>query len=410
MNLNRRDFIRYSAVASGIAAGLCPLSSLSARIEPDPGPCVKPPLYPQSAGISKVFIEGIPRNSGNASIRTALIDAADSATDFSWLSRGDSVLIKPVNNSGEKYPATTHPESIAFMVGLLRDRGAGRVIVSDMAGVQYLKLTKDGLRGSTRQLMKNNGIFQAASSAGAEMYFPEEYGWNAFFEDGPQKDTCWKSGIMVPKILNEVDHIILMPRTSRHVLAGCTLGLKAAVGYMRHDSRLEYHHDASTLFEKHVGINTVPAIKSRLRLILTTATKLFVTFGPDNGKVYVPETGLVIASTDLTAHDMVSLAWLEISRDKDPAGWPVIITDPHENADWTVDLMNRAVVYVLGGIKEASSAQVLSRHPSGSIWNDPTLNAAFKIFGSIPSVLINNPSGSVPAELKDELIKRISVV
>jgi uncharacterized protein (DUF362 family) len=410
MNLTRRDFIRYSAVASGVAAGLCPLSSGFAKIEPSQDQCIKIPPYPQSSETSKVCIEGVAGSSGSDSIKTALVNAAESATDFSWLSKGDSVLIKPVNNSGEKYPATTHPESIAVMVKLLKEKGAGRVIVSDMAGVQYVKLSMDGIRGSTRKLMKNNGIFQAASSAGAEMYFPEESGWNAFFEDGPQKGTCWKNGIMVPKILNEVDHIVLMPRVSRHVLAGCTLGFKSAVGYMRPDSRLEYHHDASTLFEKHVGINTVPAIKSRLRLILTTATKLFVTFGPDNGKVHVPETGLIIASTDIAAHDMVSLAWLEIARDKDPAGWPVLVTDPHENADWTVDIMNRAVVYVLGGISEASSAQVLSRHPSGSIWNDPTLNAAFKIFGSIPHVLIKNPSGSVPDGLKDELTKRISAV
>jgi uncharacterized protein (DUF362 family) len=410
MNLTRRDFIRYSAVASGLAAGVCPLSQGLAKIKPSQDQCIKIPPYPHSSETSKVIIEGVAKNPGNSAIKAALINAVDSATDFSWLSKGDSILIKPVNNSGEKYPATTHPQSIALMVELLREKGAGRVIVSDMAGVQYLNLTKDGLRGSTRKLMKNNGIFQAASSAGAEMYFPEESGWNAFFEDGPQKDTCWKNGIMVPKILNGVDHIILMPRTSRHVLAGCSLGLKAAVGYMRHDSRLEYHHDASTLYEKHVGINTVPSIQKRLRLILTTATKMFVTFGPDNGKVYEPETGLVIASTDITAHDMVSLAWLEIGRDKDPAGWPVLITDPHENADWTVDMMNRAVVYMLGGIREARTAQTLSRHLPGSIWNDPTLNAAFKIFGSIPSVLIKNPSGSVPAELKDQLVNRISIV
>jgi hypothetical protein len=201
-----------------------------------------------------------------------------------------------------------------------------------------------------------------------------------------------------------------MPRASRHVLTGSTLGLKAAVGYIRHDSRLEYHHDASTLFEKHVGINTVPAIKNRLRLIITTATKMFVTFGPDNGKVYEPETGLIIASTDITAHDMVSLAWLEMGREKDPAGWPVLITDPYESTDWTVDMMNRAVVYVLGGIREARTAQVLKRYLSGSIWNDPTLNAAFRVFGTIPDISLLNPTGSAPEEIIKQLKSRISAV
>ncbi len=408
MSLTRRDFIRCSAVASGLAAWVCPFSPCSAKIEPNQKRCIKLPSYPVCKAASKVFIEGVDKIPETASVETALSIAAESATDFSWLGKGDSVLIKPVNNSGEKYPATTHPESIAIIVRLLKAKGAGRIIVSDMAGVQHLKLTSKSLRGSTRALMMKNGILQAAVSAGAEMYFPEESGWNAFFEDGPEKGTCWKNGIMVPRIINEIDHIILMPRVARHALAGCTLGLKAAVGYIRHDSRLEYHHDASTLFEKHVGINTVPAISNRLRLVITTATKMFVTFGPDNGKVFEPETGLVIASTDITAHDMVSLAWLEMGRDKDPAGWPVLINDPYESSDATVDMMNRAVVYMLGGVGEAGSAQKLMRYNVRSIWEDPTLNAAFKIFGNVPRIVIENPSGSVPAPLKDEFMKRVT--
>jgi uncharacterized protein (DUF362 family) len=410
MSMTRRDFIKSSAAASGLAAGFYPILSCYAKTQPNQNQFLKAPPFPKSNTTSKVFIEGVIRNPAIPLIETALRNAAESATDFSWLGKGDSVLIKPVNNSGEKYPATTHPESIAFMIKLLREKGAGRVIVSDMAGVQHVKLTNNSLKGSTRNLMKKNGIFQSAVSAGAEVYFPEETGWDAFFEDGPQKGTCWKNGIMVPKILNEVDHIILMPRASRHVLARCTLGLKAAVGYIRHDSRLEYHHDASTFFEKHVGINTVPAIRNRLRLVITTATKMFITFGPDTGKVYEPETGLVIASTDITAHDMVSHAWLDMGRDKDPAGCPLIITDPHENADWTVDMMNRAVVYMLGGISEARTAQVLKRHGSGSIWNDPTLNAAFRIFGTIPDISLLNPTGSIPEEIMKQLEARVSVV
>ena len=192
MSLTRRDFVKCSAAASGLAAGFYPILCCFAKTQSNQTHCLKAPPYPISSTASKVFIEGVARNPGNPLIETALRNAAESATDFSWLGKGDSVLIKPVNNSGEKYPATTHPESITFMVKLLKEKGAARVIVSDMAGVQHLKLTSKSLKGSTRELMKENGILQAAFSAGAEMYFPEESGWNAFFEDGPQKGTCWK--------------------------------------------------------------------------------------------------------------------------------------------------------------------------------------------------------------------------
>jgi hypothetical protein len=41
----------------------------------------------------------------------------------------------------------------------------------------------------------------AALAAGAELYFPEEAGWNAFFADYPVDATYWKKGIMMPNIL-----------------------------------------------------------------------------------------------------------------------------------------------------------------------------------------------------------------
>jgi uncharacterized protein (DUF362 family) len=48
----------------------------------------------------------------------AVSETARAATDFGWLSRGDSVLIKPSLNSGNPYPATTNPEGIRAMVEL----------------------------------------------------------------------------------------------------------------------------------------------------------------------------------------------------------------------------------------------------------------------------------------------------
>jgi uncharacterized protein (DUF362 family) len=115
---------------------------------------------------------------------------------------------------------------------------------------------------------------------------------------------------MMPNIVNEVDHIILMPRCARHVIAGSTLGLKAAVGWWRHDSRLAYHYKGARLPEKTAEANLVPTLVDKQRLVLTSATKVVSTFGPDNGHVQVPDTGLIIASPSIVAHDMLSLSWL----------------------------------------------------------------------------------------------------
>jgi uncharacterized protein (DUF362 family) len=191
----------------------------------------------------------VSKGASEQGIKLAVRNAAEAATDFSWLSKGDAVFIKPVNNSGNPYPATTSPTAIAAMVEILKEKGARRVIVGDMSGVQYLRFSPTSLSGSSRALMASSGMAKAVQASGAEMHCFEEGGWNAFYEDLPAAGSNWKHGLMMPNILKEVQHIVLMPRCSRHILAGSSLGLKAAVGYWRHDTHLEYHRDAATLQE-----------------------------------------------------------------------------------------------------------------------------------------------------------------
>jgi uncharacterized protein (DUF362 family) len=141
-------------------------------------------------------------------VKSAVRAAAEAATDFSWLSAGDRVFIKPALNSGNPYPATTSGDAVAAMVALLKEKGAGRVIVGDMSGIEHVKLTPNGLSGSTRRLMDSSGMAQVVQAAGAEIHFFEESGWHAFYEEFPTGPSHWKRGIMMPNILKDVDHII----------------------------------------------------------------------------------------------------------------------------------------------------------------------------------------------------------
>ena len=136
------------------------------------------------------------------------------------------------------------------------------------------------MRGSSRDLMKACGMADAVLHAGGELHFFEEAGWNAFYQDMPVSGTSWKGGLMMPRILKEVDHVVLMPRCARHALAGSTLGLKAAVGYWRTDTRLEYHEDAATFQEKTAEGNTVQTLIQKQRLVLTAADKILTYIRP----------------------------------------------------------------------------------------------------------------------------------
>ena len=353
-----------------------------------------------------VAVSGVRRDDEDAATERAVRDAAQAVTDFSWLSRGDSVLIKISCNSGNVFPATTDPVALRAMITLLREHGAGRVIVGDMSGVQALRFSPDRTRGSSRQLMYRAGLAQVAEEAGAEVQAFEEAGWDGFYEEAPVAKGSWKHAIRLPNVLREADHVILMPRCSRHLLAGSTLALKCAVGWWRHDSRLEYHHDASTFAQKTADANTLPSLREKQRLVVTSATKVMALFGPDNGRVVAPETGIVFASTDPVAHDLVSLSWLLSSRaaipERDRGG---LMDDPNTSPR-VVNLANRVVNLWLGGLGKALSAERLHPWPASDVWNDRVMRRAFEVFGGVPPVELAH-QGGVPEATQRSLAASI---
>lgn len=353
--------------------------------------------------MTKVLLAGTKKGASEQDIRRSVREASEAATDFSWLSRGDSVFIKPALNSGYPYPSTTSPVAIGAMVELLKDKGAARVVLGDMSGIEHVKLSYNKVSGSTQELMNRCGMARVAREAGAELHFFEEAGWEGFYEDLPKAGSHWRRGLMMPAILKKMDHIVLMPRCGRHVLAGSTLGLKAVVGYWRTDTRLEYHKAAATLHEKTAEGNTVSTLLQKQRLVVSAADKILTTFGPDKGYVIEPQTGLIIASQSVVAHDMVSLAWLILGRDETPAGKKSILNDPHLSQA-LVSPINRVVVGLLGGIWPALAAEKLIRYDLKDISDDRTLNHAYEIFGGRPIVQIEAANELLPVELQKRLM------
>lgn len=356
------------------------------------------PAIPGGAS-APVYLSGVEAGCPAQTIEDAVRAVAEAITDFRWLSKGDTVFIKPALNSGRPYPSTTSPLAIAAMVKLLRDKGAGRVLVGDMSGVENVKLFPDNsLHSSSRLMMTNSGMAQAAVSAGAELYFFEEAGWDAFHAEEPLVRDAWRGPLYFPNILNDVQHIVLMPRCGRHALTGSTLGLKAIVGYWRYDTRLEYHHDAYTLHEKLAEGYTVPVLRNKQRLTLTAADKVLVTYGPDQGETIQPSTGLIIGSESMVTHDMVSLAWLMHWVAQVPSSHKTFFKDPYSHPVGVM-IGNKIVVHKLGGIGQAFSSQWLELVTTRSIWDDRILNHAFHLLGEFPQVRMETVHGRIPEQL-----------
>jgi uncharacterized protein (DUF362 family) len=248
--------------------------------------------------------------------------------------------------------------------------------------------------------MEASGMAAAVLSAGGELCPFEEGGWDSFYPEFPAAGANWRGELMMPKILQEVEHIILMPRCGRHVLAGASLGLKAVVGYWRTDTRLEYHRGAATFHEKTAEGNTVPTLLEKQRLVVTAADQVLTTFGPDDGRVCWPATGLVIASRSVVAHDMVSLAWLIECRRSMP--W-IGRHSFRDNSRLLARIGNRMIVGWLGGWKEALAAEAFTKNALDSIWDDRALNHAYKVLGGRPGIAFKVANDLVPADLRRRL-------
>ena len=238
----------------------------------------------------------------------------EATTDFVWLSNGDRVLIKIALNSGKSYPATTDPWAVHCMIKLLKEKGAGEILVGDQGGYGSVRWTKDTKQGSSRQLAKDAGLLKAIEDSDAEPCFFEEYGWDHFRTAIPNGNHHWHTPMIVTTVLDEVDHIIYLPRVASHILAGNTLGFKLAVGFLRGDSRGEFHRGGRDFYAMYEEINQIPTLKSKLRLIVSSGRSVLALFGPNGGPVATPDCGLLIASDDLLSHEMIAYAWLQWNR------------------------------------------------------------------------------------------------
>lgn len=255
--------------------------------------------------------------------------------ELSWLKRGDTVLLKPALNSGSSYPATTHPLAVAVIRRILTTHGA-KVIIGDQSGIEHVVHTPTGvLRGSSRELFLRSGM----GTSRMNFIGFEELDWHLGFSNfNSKKISSWQNGFFVSNLVQEVDHIINLPRLSTHVCAGVSLGLKNMVGILRQDSRIELHADGpfskqinsfsrgselrtdyadeERFLEKIAEISL--SIQNKLRLTLYVGTEAQTVFGPDARTVNLlkainPKINekIVFASDDLVASETFAYAFLK---------------------------------------------------------------------------------------------------
>jgi uncharacterized protein (DUF362 family) len=249
------------------------------------------PLLPgcEDAGVRTLGSAALVKNADDAYALRRAISLVDG---LSFLKPGDSVLLKLALNSSNPYPATTSPFVVQELVALLKEHGAGDVLVGD----------KSPDWQDTLNCMKETGIHDAAVSAGARIVSFEEEDMIAV---QPEKATRWPGGFSMPKIFQDIDHIIVLPTLRTHQMAGFTMGMKIFVGALPQNDRYAMHR--SLYFLESIAEISLGA--GNVRLSLLDARQGFNAGGPDSGDLIEP--GIMIASTNLAAADAVGLALLK---------------------------------------------------------------------------------------------------
>lgn len=293
----------------------------------------------------KVFVDGVFPDSRVNSLSTSIKDVFLKSTDnLDGLSSGDVVLLKPALNSSDPYPSTTHPLAVHVISKILFNAGAD-VLIGDQSGLGHVVQDPSGvIRGNTRDNYVKSGM-GTIDDQNFISFESEE--WNEGFIYHKSDHThSWPNGFYITKWINQVDHIINLPRLSSHSQAGATLGFKNMVGILREDSRMEFHANgpynyfikneargstlksvvdkSGTFIEKIVEISD--AVKEKLRVTLLVATKAQATFGPNRnalkfGKLEIAKAnifnlkpGMVFANADPVAAESFAMALLKDIR------------------------------------------------------------------------------------------------
>jgi len=204
---------------------------------------------------------------------------------------GKTVLVKPNVVSGEPSPATTNPQVVRSVVKMLRDAGAGKVIVGDMSGL--IKLP-------TKKNLEQTGIASAAREAGAEVIDFDDADWIEVKPPG-----AWLTqSIHVAKPVYEADLLINLPVVKTHRNATYSICLKNLVG-VTHPRYRPYRVNPNKWEEVVAEIN----LAAHPILNIVDATTIMVANGPWEGPS--EKTGLIMASGDRIAADVVGLSLLK---------------------------------------------------------------------------------------------------
>lgn len=291
-------------------------------------------LLSSDAGIGEAVANPYKRNdkvlvskvAAKSDLRKGILNSVDLMGGFSRIiEKGDDVLVKPNYNSADPPPASTSPDFLVALVGLLYEHGAGKVVVGE-SSMQTL---------STRRVMTKTGTIETLKSSRAEFVFFDEGKWTEVDVGGE-----YLRSVSLAETALRARKVVYCCCMKTHFRANFSLSLKLGFGFTKGSERMGFHF--SHLKEKLVDLNMV----LHPSLMIMDGRKCFITGGPFNGDVREPN--VVLASGDRIALDVEAIKIIKSYEGSS------LTEDP-----WTYTQIRRAVSLGLG-VKDSGDYEIVS--------------------------------------------------
>jgi uncharacterized protein (DUF362 family) len=222
---------------------------------------------------------------------------------------GDSVYLRVNSNSGDPYPYSTSPDTVAAIGGMLLDLGVKDIRIGDRS------FWGDS---DTVGNLRRNGIAAAARKLGTTaVVFDDGVEWVSL---PPDTLPHWQGSVRIPRAVATATHFINLACVETHFIAHFTMSLKLCLGLVHADDRrrpgnLDTHVPDrlwSQIAEVNGHITPTLNVLDGVQAVITGGPTVSdrPPQAPPNWKPATASPGTFIVSADRIAADVTGVALL----------------------------------------------------------------------------------------------------
>ena len=208
--------------------------------------------------------------------------------------KGKDVLLKPNFNTADRYPGSTHNETLICLVLQLSDMGAKSITIGERSGPS-----------DTAAVLEQKGIYALCRKMDVQLINFEQLPEEEWIKVSPE-ESHWRNGFYVAKPVLDSECVVSTCCLKTHGFGGVfTMSLKLSVGITHKKNMAELHSSFRSMRKMIAEINRAYIPK----LIVLDGIEAFADGGPMEG--LRKRADVIIAGTDRVAVDAAGLAVLK---------------------------------------------------------------------------------------------------